>query len=127
MSRKLTLKQKKFADKYLETGNGALSVRESYAPTTDLTARSIASENLTKPNVIEYLESKQDIASHRIVELALQDEHLPTALSASKDILDRLGYGVVDKSINVNVNIDELKAVIVGDLNRFRQLKSPSQ
>lgn len=122
MRSKLTPKQKKFADTYLEVRNASEAVRQSYAPTTPTTVRNIASENLAKPNIIEYLEGKAALASSRIVELALQDDHLPTALQASKDILDRAGYSAVDKtlSLTMNVNTDELKSMIVNDITRFR-------
>jgi len=46
---KLTLKQEKFIDAYIETGNGAAAAR--LAGYSEHTAREIACENLAKPNI----------------------------------------------------------------------------
>ena len=51
MVRKLTTKQRKFVKEYLDTGNASLAVKNSYEVKNDATARSIGSENLTKPNI----------------------------------------------------------------------------
>lgn len=48
---KLTLKQQRFVAEYLKDGNGSRSALKVYNAKNDLTARVIASENLTKPNV----------------------------------------------------------------------------
>jgi phage terminase small subunit len=56
MARTLTKKQKGFVKDYVETGNGTLAVKQNYAPTTDETARVIAHENLTKPNIVKAIE-----------------------------------------------------------------------
>lgn len=50
----LTPKQKKFAEKYLETGNGTQAVLAAYNANPD-TARTFASENLSKPLVQGYI------------------------------------------------------------------------
>ena len=48
----LTVKQKKFVKAYVaKDGNGQEAVKAVYDVNSDTTARSIASENLTKPNV----------------------------------------------------------------------------
>ena len=49
----MTLKQKLFTKKYLETGNGTQAVLEAYNTHDPNTAAVIASENLNKPKVIE--------------------------------------------------------------------------
>jgi len=106
-SKRLTKKQKAFAKSYLEKGIGNLAVKEAgYKVSTDESARAIASQNLTKPNVKEYLESRAERAAERIVELSEQDEALPVAYNASKDILDRAGYKPVEKSQSVHYNVD---------------------
>ncbi|KKP93238.1 MAG: hypothetical protein US25_C0042G0011 [Candidatus Moranbacteria bacterium GW2011_GWE1_36_7] len=58
MSKKLTTKQKVFADEYLNSGNAGLSAGKAYHVKNNKTARSIGSENLTKPNIREYLEAQ---------------------------------------------------------------------
>jgi phage terminase small subunit len=53
---KLTEKQKRFADYYIETGNATESaIKAGYSRKT---AKEIASENLTKPNIKEYIDSR---------------------------------------------------------------------
>ena len=51
MSENLTNKQVKFTKKYLETGNATEAAMNVYRPKSRAVARSIGSENLTKPNI----------------------------------------------------------------------------
>jgi phage terminase small subunit len=55
-NRRLTAKQKKFADAYIKTGNASLAAEE--AGYSKKTARFIGSENLTKPNIKSYIDKK---------------------------------------------------------------------
>lgn len=57
----LTAKQKTFVKTFLETGIGVVAARTAYdiRPNDDNTARAIASENLTKPNIIEAIRRGQ--------------------------------------------------------------------
>ena len=50
-SNKLTMKQRKFIEKYIATGNAFLAAKKSYKVNSDATARAMGSENLTKPNI----------------------------------------------------------------------------
>ncbi len=102
----LTHKQKKFANHYIETGNKVQSALKSYDTESYKTASVIAHENLEKPRVLEYIESKAENAAIRVVELSEQEENLNVALGASKDILDRAGYKPVEKSVSLTVNVD---------------------
>lgn len=54
--KKLTVKQRRFADKYIETGNARQSA--IIAGYSEKTASVIASENLTKPNISAYIKEK---------------------------------------------------------------------
>jgi hypothetical protein len=72
MARGLTRKQKIFTKEYALTGNGKQSAMKAYDTTDDLTARVIASENLTKPNVIKAIKSIAD----RIPDELLERVHL---------------------------------------------------
>jgi phage terminase small subunit len=57
MSKELTPKQQRFCDEYLKDLNGTqAAIRAGYSENT---AKEIASENLTKPNIQEYLNSKR--------------------------------------------------------------------
>lgn len=98
MSRKLTKKQKIFADEYIETGNGRRSAFTAYDVETLEVAAVIASENLTKPNVMEYIQSKAELAAGYVFELAREANNEAVRLNASKDILDRAGFKAVEKT-----------------------------
>lgn len=68
----LTKKQKEFADYYLELGNGSeAAIRAGYSKRS---SRTIATENLKKPAVIEYVNKK--IAEKDALKVAKQDEIL---------------------------------------------------
>lgn len=56
---KLTKKQETFVETYLETGNGTQSALEAYDTKDPDVAKVIASENLTKPNVVEAIRRGQ--------------------------------------------------------------------
>ncbi|UPU32312.1 terminase small subunit [Pediococcus acidilactici] len=63
---KLTAKQKKFADNYIKTGNATQSAID--AGYSKKTAKSVGSENLTKPDIKAYITEKmQEIESERIM------------------------------------------------------------
>lgn len=55
-NRKLTAKQKKFADEFIKTGNATLSAEN--AGYSKNTAAVIGHENLRKPNVKKYIDTK---------------------------------------------------------------------
>lgn len=101
MSRRITKKQKAFADSYIETGNGMQAAIKAYNITDNKpynpTARMIASDNLTKPNVIEYLQGISYRVATHIEKLAFGAESENVQVVASKDILDRAGYKPTDK------------------------------
>lgn len=97
MSRKITKKQKEFADSYVETGNGRQSALKVYDTKSPIVAGSIATENLTKPNVIEYLQGISYRVANHVEQLAFKAESENVQMLASKDILDRSGYKPTDK------------------------------
>lgn len=100
-----TAKQKKFADKYLETGNGRQSVIGVYDVKSPEVADVIASENLRKPKVIEYMEDNAEPVARNMVKLALSADSESVQFQASKDILDRAGFKPVEKSQSVVMNL----------------------
>lgn len=103
---RLTKKEKGFADDFIETGIGVTSALKNYDTDNYNTAGVIANENLKKHKIQEYIASKAENASQRIFELSKQNENLPVALNASKDILDRAGFKAVEKTLNVNFDVD---------------------
>lgn len=84
----LTLKQKAFADYYIETGNATEAARR--AGYKEKTARFIASENLTKPNVSAYIKERlKEIESSRI---ATADEVMKFYTSVMRgEVKDQFG------------------------------------
>jgi len=100
MLKKLTKKQQGFAKDYLETGNASLAVKKNYAIKNDATARSIGSENLTKPNIRAFLDNKAESAVATIYQLSQKAKNEGVRLNASKDILDRAGYSATKTKIS---------------------------
>lgn len=67
MKRKLTPKQRKFADEYIKSGNAADAARK--AGYSKRSARSVGQENLTKPDIKQYIDERMaEIASKRIMD-----------------------------------------------------------
>lgn len=55
---KLTIKQKRFADEYIISGNATQSaIKAGYSKKT---AKEIGAENLTKPNISQYIKNRLD-------------------------------------------------------------------
>ncbi|UNE49946.1 terminase small subunit [Bacillus amyloliquefaciens] len=69
---KLTEKQKRFADFYIELGNATEAARK--AGYSQKTAKSIGQENLTKPDIKSYI--KERLAEKDAKRVASQDEIL---------------------------------------------------
>lgn len=53
----LTKKQQVFVKEYIETGNGTQSALKAYDTTDEVTAASIAHENLNKPQIVDAIKS----------------------------------------------------------------------
>ena len=108
----LTRKQKIFADALLDTGNGTKAAKLAYNVKNDRTATVIASENLTKPSIIEYFKSVASEVASNMYRLALNAESEQVQVAAGKDVLDRAGYKPVDKS-EVNNPDGNLKTIVI--------------
>lgn len=65
--KKLTPKQKAFADEYIKSGNATqAAIKAGYS---DKSARFVGAENLTKPNIKSYIDAKMaEIESHKIAD-----------------------------------------------------------
>jgi phage terminase small subunit len=116
MATKLTKKERGFAKTYIDTGNGTQAVMEHYDVTSENSAASIASQNLRKLKIREYIESKAQDASSMVYELSQYGEAEAIRLNASKDILDRAGFKPIEKSQNINVNVEVESNPIVEEL-----------
>ena len=90
MSKKLTGKQKKFADEYIISGNATeAAIKAGYSKKT---ARNIGAENLTKPNIQKYLESKvKDIDNAKTADMKEVREFWSSILrNSGEETKDRL-------------------------------------
>lgn len=107
--RKLTWKQKKFADHYIVSGNATQSALKVYGkekkPLVYQTAHSLGSENLSKPTVMEYIQSKAQDCAENIYELAKTAQNENVRLNASKDVLDRAGFKAIERSISITKDV----------------------
>ncbi len=88
--RTLTVKQKAFADFYIETGNAAESARRAgYSPRT---ARGIGAENLTKPYIQDYIEKRlKELEDARIADATEVMQYL-TAVMRGEEIEEIVGF-----------------------------------
>lgn len=84
---KMTEKQRRFADYYIETGNAAQSaVRAGYSKKT---ARSIGRENLTKPYIKEYIDKRnKELEDARIAGMT-EVKQFWTAMLRSNKVEDK--------------------------------------
>lgn len=115
----LTDKQRKWADKKLELQNGTQAALEVYDTDKITTAATIASENIRKPNVKAYLESKAERAAEIVFDIAENGENDNVRLGASKDILDRAGHKAPEKHVNISLEISkEERDKILGISNK---------
>ncbi len=102
----LSKKEKGFADDYIETGNGVKSALENYDTEDYSSAGAIATQNLKKLKIQQYIADKAESASSMIFTLSQTAENEAVRLNASKDIMDRAGFKPVEKSINLNVEAE---------------------
>lgn len=128
---KLTPRQDKFIDKYLETGNGAKAARE--AGYSERSAREMAVENLAKPIIEATLTERKDAAAKKAgftldfkyemlkkaAQLALIPLNVDQAadirgLVAVMDITNKMNghYEAEKKDITTDVSNDGLKELI---------------
>lgn len=96
---KLTRKQAAFVKELIERPKEPAykAAEKAYKVTTQNSARQLASENLTKPNIMAYLNSHAAEAESAVVQvmqksLGMADSpaHASVALAAAKDVLDRV-------------------------------------
>ncbi len=81
---KLTKKQKGFISDFVETGNASLAARQNYDVIDEATARSIGSENLTKPNIKQAV--SEALAVHEITPEWIVGKHKDLAEHSNNDM-----------------------------------------
>lgn len=116
----LTLKQKRFADEYIKTGNGTQSALNAY-DTNSNTAGVIASENLRKPSVEAYIAkrmnarelSREYVLNKLIDELEDKNEDNPVVRVKVLELLGKALRMYSEKQIDEN-EITRIKAISWG-------------
>jgi Terminase small subunit len=106
--RKITYKQKKFVEKYVELGGNATQAALAAFDIKDnnlVTAGGVGYEYLNKPQVRELLESYAVPIVEHVRTLATNARSEYVQLEASRDILDRAGYKAVERVENVSINV----------------------
>ena len=107
MKKKLTSKQKGFADDIIDGHSATKAALKNYDVVDYGTAGVIAHENLRKPNIREYIEGLAPGAISRIEKLSKTAKNEQVRLSANKDLADRAGLKAVEKSdVNVSGGLD---------------------
>lgn len=107
----LTPKQKKFADEYIKCGNAAEAARR--AGYSDATAKEIGSENLTKPNVSEYIAKRMAQIDSKKIGTITEIQELRSSLmrDSGVDPVDRLrAANDLEKALRIKQEQDEKKA-----------------
>ena len=124
----LTPKQQRFCEEYAVDLNATqAAIRAGYSSKT---ARSIGQENLTKPDIQNYIQNVQGALKDktlvtaeeviagikRISEKAEQSNQYIAALRAFELLGKHLGI-FVDKQVNANIDLNELYGQIKQDMN----------
>ena len=114
-TRRLSIKQKKFINKYIETSNGTQSALQAYDTKDPRVAQTIASENLSKPIIIQTIEEKlraQDITVETITKnvnaLASKEPEkvsAETILKANVELLKLLNAYPDKKSYRIGLSM----------------------
>lgn len=115
MKRKLTPKQRKFADEYIKSGNAADAARK--AGYSKRSARSVGQENLTKPDIKQYIDERMaEIASKRIMD-ATEAVELLTSIARGEEketVISSTPEGVYEsqKEADLKTRISAVKEIL---------------
>lgn len=130
---KLTKKQKAFADEYIKNGGNATqaAIKSGYSKKT---ARTIAAENLAKPNITQYInerldpiENKRKLSAEDALDELVGIWQGETQMSVSKQI-DRLKKNKVVKHVQYEYTPDlESKLKALDLYLKYKSLLSQAQ
>ncbi|AVW00957.1 terminase small subunit [Lactiplantibacillus plantarum] len=115
MKRKLTPKQQRFADEYIKSGNAADAARK--AGYSKRSARSVGQENLTKPDIKQYIDDQMaEIASKRIMD-AREAVELLTRIARGEEketVISSTPEGVYEsqKEADLKTRISAVKEIL---------------
>lgn len=80
---KLTIKQQRFADEYIISGNATEAARK--AGYSKRTARAMGAENLTKPNIKKYIEERTAEIQNAKIATMIEIRELWTGILRNQD------------------------------------------
>lgn len=112
-----TKKQQIFIEEYVATGNGTKAALKAYDTTDNLTAASIANENLNKPYIEDIVAQRLQDAKNMIYVLSQTSEKDEIKLRASQDIVDRIEGKALQKiqqdtTLNMDLQNADLETLI---------------
>lgn len=115
MIRKLTPKQKKFADNYIKSGNATQSAID--ADYSKKTARSIGQENLTKPDIKSYIDERmQRIEDEKIADATEVLQYFTSVLRGEVEetvvVGGPMGAEAVDKPPDIKTRLSAGKELL---------------
>lgn len=87
--RKLTLKQQRFTEEYLKTGNATEAADRIYKTKNRRSSMAIWNENLWKPTIRQEIEDRVKEAKDIIYKLAKWSKKDEVKIRAAQDIIDR--------------------------------------
>lgn len=114
-NRKLTPKQQKFADYYIETGNATeAAIKAGYSKKT---AKQIGQENLTKPYLKEYIDERmKELADQRIMGMQEALELLTSIARGemTEEVIVTFmdGYEKVEKTPDIKERLKAIEAIL---------------
>lgn len=111
----MTPKQRKFADEYIQSGNATRSVIK--AGYSKKTAYSVGSENLTKPDIKNYINKRMNVLSrHNIMDAKEAVETLTSIgrgeIKETVVIATPQGVEVVEKEPDIKTRISAIKEIL---------------
>ncbi|ANZ65570.1 terminase (plasmid) [Secundilactobacillus paracollinoides] len=112
---KLTVKQQKFADNYIKSGNATQSAID--AGYSKHTSRSIGQENLTKPDIKNYIKDNLvKIESHKIMD-ATEALQLLTSIArgeTKETVISSTPFGTTEdeKTADLKTRISAMKEIL---------------
>lgn len=111
---KLTVKQKKFADEYIICGNATeAAIKAGYSKKT---ATVMASENLTKPNIKNYIEERLEaIQSEKIADQREVMEFLTAVMRGETTEATLIGKGYGEQAVG-DVPVSMKERIKAGEL-----------
>lgn len=93
---KLTKRRKGFVKDYVETGNGAEAARRNFNVSNDNSARAVASELLTFPNVAQAIEIEEKSLRQALEEQGVTKQKIALKVN---ELLDNKDPNAIDKGL----------------------------